>query len=456
MSKLWESWQGRAVNGVFPLQRYLGESGHSGVFLTQLPKGQPSTVAIKLVSAGRGDPALLDAQLARWKIASRITHPHLLPLLEIGRCELEGVPCAYAVMEYADQTLEQLLRHRPLTETEAREMMVPALDALAFLHGRGFVHGGLKPPNVLVVGEQLRLASDTLRVSGSAAADIQGLGRTLVEALTRHAPPASNGGSDDAVALPEEVSPALRAILARCLGRSEDRPDVAELRDWIHGRPARALPVGAAKRLPVEAAGRRLPPETRAPEPRVVAPSVEPTRPERRGSLPLASGIAAALVLGWMAIHQIRKSHSAPPTPAVLTREAPASGTTAAAVTQSQAPVAAGATADIARPPASPGNSGASASVSRAHEAIPAVPRSARETIQGHVQVWVRVSVDKEGRVVTVHADRPGPSRYFERLAIDAAKRWTFPPVETPSSRLMQVRFEFSRSGTSGRAVTLP
>src|SRR5579864_6950548 len=195
MSELWEKWQGQAVNGVLPLQRYLGASGHSGVFLTELPKRQPSTVAIKLVPAGRGDMALVDSQLARWRTAAGLTHPHLLTLLDIGRCELGGMPCAYAVMEYADQTLAQLLLHRALTEDEAREMLVPALDALAFLHGRGFMHGGLKPPNVLVVGEKLKLASDTLRVSSSTAADIRGLGCTLVEALTRRAPMAPSAAS---------------------------------------------------------------------------------------------------------------------------------------------------------------------------------------------------------------------------------------------------------------------
>jgi serine/threonine protein kinase len=473
MSKPWESWQGHALNGVFPLQRYLGASDHSGVFLTQLPKRQSSAVAIKLVSAGRGDPALVDSQLARWKIASRIAHPHLLGLLEVGRCELEGMPCAYAVMEYADQTLAQLLLHRTLTENETREMLVPALDGLAFLHDRGFVHGGLKPPNILVVGEQLKLAGDTLRVSGSAAADIQGLGRTLVEALTRRAPPAVSEGSDDVVALPEDVSPGFRAIVARCLSRRpEDRPDVAELRDWIRGRSAQSLPTDAARRSPAEDArrspaedARQLSPEALVPEPRVPvsppvspAPRVEPPRPERRASLSVASAVAAVLVLGWLAAHQVRKSHSGAPTPApaVPTLQASPPETAAAAVTQPRAPITAGTTAEPLSTPASPRTSAGTASASRVHEAIPAVPLSARETIQGHIKVWIRVSVDREGRVFAAHPDRPGPSRYFERLAIDAARKWTFPPVETPSSRLMQVRFEFSRSGTSGHAVTLP
>jgi hypothetical protein len=69
--------------------------------------------------------------------------------------------------------------------------------------------------------------------------------------------------------------------------------------------------------------------------------------------------------------------------------------------------------------------------------------------------VWVRVIVDQSGAVSAAALDRTGPSQYFQRLAIEAAKQWTFPPVDTPSRRLMQVRFDFSRDGTTGRAVTL-
>jgi hypothetical protein len=69
--------------------------------------------------------------------------------------------------------------------------------------------------------------------------------------------------------------------------------------------------------------------------------------------------------------------------------------------------------------------------------------------------VWVRVIVDQDGSVFAVDADRTGPSSYFQRVAIEAAKKWTFAPVDTPSRRMMQVRFDFSRGGTTGRAVTL-
>jgi len=488
MSQLWEKWQGHVVNGAFPLQRYLGASSHSGVFLTELPQRQPATVAIKLVPAGQGDMALVDSQLSRWRIASDLAHPHLLTLLDIGRCELDGLFCAYAVMEYADQTLAQLLLHRVLTEDEAREMLVPALDALAFLHGRSFVHSGLKPTNILVVGEQLKLASDTVRMSGSTSTDIQGLGRTLVEALTGHAPPASSGGAKDTIAFSEDVSAEFREIIARCLSSHlEERPDVAALRDWIEGRSARPLlpeaPLPAETPLPPEAPAREArvlatpvnPPPAQQPVPvaRMVPPvpeqrvldiGVEPPARERRTSLTVvATVVAAAVVLGWLAVHQIRKSHQATTPPAAAVVQASPDATAATVATE--VPATSAAAAAVTQPEAAPANAsttastprtGGSAAPSPLHEVIPSVPRSARETIQGHVMVWVRVSVDRAGRVIVVHADRPGPSRYFERLAVEAARKWTFAPADKPSSRLMQVRFDFSRAGTTARAVTVP
>ncbi len=99
--------------------------------------------------------------------------------------------------------------------------------------------------------------------------------------------------------------------------------------------------------------------------------------------------------------------------------------------------------------------SGGTVSPDALHEVIPEVPRSALRTIRGHIQVWVRVIVDQNGSVLAADVDRAGSSRYFQRLAIRAAKEWTFPTVAGSSRRLMQIRFEFGRDGARGRAVPL-
>src|SRR5271165_5683927 len=128
MSEVWTKWEGQIINGVFPLQRFVGASDHSGIFLTRLAAQSMPTAAIKLIPA---DPKLAQAQLARWATVAALAHPHLIRIFESGRCQIEDLECIFVVMEYAEQTLSQILPQRPLTADEARELLPPTLSALA-------------------------------------------------------------------------------------------------------------------------------------------------------------------------------------------------------------------------------------------------------------------------------------------------------------------------------------
>lgn len=86
------------------------------------------------------------------------------------------------------------------------------------------------------------------------------------------------------------------------------------------------------------------------------------------------------------------------------------------------------------------------------NEVIPDVPLSARETIRGTIRVSIRVTIDRDGTVLAATADERGPSRYFERLATEAAKKWTFTPAASEAQRIMLVTFSFTRAGTTARA----
>ncbi|HTX23537.1 MAG TPA: protein kinase [Steroidobacteraceae bacterium] len=451
MSDTWTRWQGHLINGVFPLGRFLGCSDHSGVFLTRAGR-YPADVAIKLVPANR---ALTEALLPRWKRAGGLAHPHLLRLLEWGGCQLDGLPYLYAVMEYADQTLAQLLPHRALTDDEAREMLPPILDALAFLHGRKLVQGQLKPANILVVGAELKLASDTIRHvdeslastegpgvydppealegSSSTAGDIWALGASLLEALTRR-PRSGFGEHRGPIVLPADFSPPFREVVTRCLSaRPQDRPDVTELAAWTQGRSAEPAPAPDAQPAAT----------TARPVARESAPPLSPMAPPPQPRVSISTVLSAVVILGlgWTGVHLFR-GH--------LTRSA--------ALPAPAAPVH-GASQGRAAPPrvptTRPGQLDRAGSPSALHQVIPDVPLSARRTIHGHIKVWVRVIVGQDGSVFAAVADRAGPSRYFQRLAVEAAKQWTFPRTDTTSRRLMQVRFDFSREGTTGRAVPL-
>jgi TonB family protein len=476
-SEIWLAWQGRAINDELRLGRYLGGSDHSAVFLAD-----PAAVAVKLVPAL---PGLAQSQLSDWNTAAGLAHPHLIRLLETGRCELDGQPYLYAVMEYADQNLAQLLRHRPLSEDEAREVLPPALEALAYLHSRNLVQGQLKPANILAVGDRLKLAADTVRAvsetsdsrsarsvydppeardgSYATAGDIWGLGLTLVEALTRTVPSGLNEDKGRVV-LPADFPPTFRELVTGCLSRRPyDRPKVMEIEAWLRRRSAAAVPV-AAREPPASAAAIKpdaMPGQTEIPEVArgPATPVPQPPRPlaarpvgpdfaapetsQRRSfALPIIGAIAV-LVLSWAGVRAFRTHREPSPPPVEAARQTP--------------PEPSSGTASVAAGHATPrsGQVNADGVPVVVHAEIPEVPLRARQTIHGHIRVSVRVIVDRDGNVAAALADQAGPSRYFERLAIAAAKKWTFPPADTQAQRVKLLRFEFTRQGTKGRAVSL-
>jgi TonB family protein len=210
MSDVWKQWEGQLADNKFPLHHFLAATNHSAVFLTQLSDPQPRQAAIKFISAD--DPAA-GQQLAVWNQVAKLSHPNLLRLFHWGRCRLEGMNLLYVVMECAEENLGQVLPQRALTPEEARDMLNPVTDALAYLHAKFFVHSHVKPSNLLAVGDHLKLSSDTIfpitqprealrepdvydapEAASSPAkpstpsSDVWSLGVTLVEALTQAAP----------------------------------------------------------------------------------------------------------------------------------------------------------------------------------------------------------------------------------------------------------------------------
>ncbi len=236
MSFSWKQYEGQVINNTFPLQRYLGGSSESAVFLTQLAGPQSSKAVVKLIPEG----ASTDLQLSLWRRASKLTHPNLLQLYQGGRCHLADMDLLYVVMEYAEEDLSQILPQRALTPSEARDMLGPVLDALSDLHAQGLVHSRLKPSNVLATSDQVKLSTDRLSLAGevlkssakrtaydapetanqaiTAASDVWSLGVMLIEVLTQRAPDSQLGGQSLPVApasLPKPFQDIVRHALDR-------------------------------------------------------------------------------------------------------------------------------------------------------------------------------------------------------------------------------------------------
>jgi TonB family protein len=478
MSEVWTQLEGRVVNGTFPLHRCLGSSDHSGVFLTEYAPQNLPRAALKLVPA---IPTLAESQLSHWHAAA-VLHPHLIRLFEAGRCQFGGLHYLYVVMDYAEQNLGQLLQHRALSEVEVREMLPLTLDALGFLHSKDLVQGQLKPSNILVIDNQLMLASDTIRPAGEATAsigslsmynppeardgsfstsgDIWALGVTLCQALTQR-PPSRSGERGEIVVLPTDFPVTFIDIVRRCLARNPaQRPSVADLQGWLKPgttEPAVSTPASAdvAKPAAAETPTRLVIRAVLNSE-----PPAEVTPGRKSAAVPVMAVVAILAIIGLGVYWFMSRSN----TDASITETA----ATAAPTVAAQPAVPAG------LPPPASADSNDHAPPTRAsqnhsrftdtepglpsavlHEEIPTIPLSARQTIHGRVKVTVRVTVDKSGTVISDVLENPGPSKYFARVAGAAASKWKFvPAADAHASRQWLVRFEFSRDGTKAHAVT--
>jgi protein TonB len=88
-------------------------------------------------------------------------------------------------------------------------------------------------------------------------------------------------------------------------------------------------------------------------------------------------------------------------------------------------------------------------------QVMPQVSPSARRTIQGTIKVRVRVDVDAEGNVAKTKLESAGPSKYFSRVAMEAAREWKFVPARADESgpREWKLQFAFSRAKTGVSAT---
>jgi TonB family protein len=456
MSEAWKRWEGRTVDGRFPLQRYLGGSGHSAVFLTVTePRGSDSEkAAIKLISADAVDAK---HQFLRWKAVSELTHPNLIRIFEAGRGELDGTELLYVVMEYAEENLSQILPERALTTEETRGMLPPILRALQFVHDQGFVHGHIQPSNILAVADQVKLSSDTLGTAGerrgseratsaydppeaatgasSTAADVWQLGMTLIEVLTQHLP-VWDRARISAPQVPAAVPEPFREIAGHCLQvAAGERWAVGEILHQVEANRLEAVRRGSERVEPAGPALRSSQPDAQTKK----TASSTASRAQRKEftKWPYWLGLAAVVVVAFFLI--ARPKTSSRPAEEQSTQAEPSSAPEGSQSSQT-----------------SPGDTNTgTTSNGVVRQVMPQVSPSARRTIQGTIKVRVRVDVDAAGNVAKTKLELSGPSKYFSRVAMEAAREWKFVPARADESgaREWKLQFAFSRAKTGVSVV---
>jgi serine/threonine protein kinase len=144
--------------GPYEVLGLIGEGGMGQVYRaadTRLDRA----VAIKVMPAAlAGDPTRRERFEREARSISRLEHPNICPLYDVGELPPDVGGGLFLVMQFLEgETLAQRLSRGPLSIKETLDVGIQIAEALAAAHRAGIVHRDLKPGNVMLTRAGARL-----------------------------------------------------------------------------------------------------------------------------------------------------------------------------------------------------------------------------------------------------------------------------------------------------------
>jgi tetratricopeptide (TPR) repeat protein len=170
----------------FRIGRELGGGGMSRVFVAE-DTALGRTVVVKVLAPELMAGVNLDRFKREIRLAARLQHPHIVPVLQSG--ETDGLP--YFTMPFVEgQSLRQRLAQQgALPIGEAVSILSDVAKALEYAHARDLVHRDIKPDNVLLAGNAA-VVTDFGIAKALSASKTPAPGGTLTQAGTSLGTPA--------------------------------------------------------------------------------------------------------------------------------------------------------------------------------------------------------------------------------------------------------------------------
>ncbi|WP_454786396.1 serine/threonine-protein kinase PknG [Mycobacterium antarcticum] len=105
-----------------------------------------------------GDAEAQSIAMAERQFLAEVTHPGIVKIFNfVEHDDKNGDPVGYIVMEYVGGTSLKQAKGHNLPVAQAIAYMLEILPALGYLHSVGLVYNDLKPENIMVTEEQLKL-----------------------------------------------------------------------------------------------------------------------------------------------------------------------------------------------------------------------------------------------------------------------------------------------------------
>ncbi|HEV7990710.1 MAG TPA: protein kinase [Gemmatimonadaceae bacterium] len=185
----------QALAPAYRVERLLGSGGAATVYLA-LDTKHDRRVAIKLL---RGELAGTDDAIRFVReihVAARLTHPHIVPLLDSG--SIGATP--YYVMPFVEgESLRgRLAREQRIPLHEAVALTREVADALDYAHAAGIVHRDIKPENILLLSGHAVVADFGIaRALKRAISDSAATSRGFILGTPAYMSPEQAAGNDE-------------------------------------------------------------------------------------------------------------------------------------------------------------------------------------------------------------------------------------------------------------------